>query len=621
MIEQKGIDEVLSKADIVEVVSEFIDIKRQGANYIGLSPFTNEKTPSFVISPSKQIFKDFSSGKGGDVITFLIEHEKITFVESVKWLAKYYNIALNITHEGHNDENLKKELIAINIYAKDFFKKNLFNPEGQKALLYFKERNINIETINNFDLGYAINSFNALTAAATNNDFDIKHLNILGLINKKQNENYYDKFRDRIIFPIYDLANQVIGFGGRILNNDDNLAKYINSNESIIYSKRNTLYGLNLAKQHIIKNDNCYLVEGYLDVLSMHQAGICNTVASSGTALTSEQVRLISRFTKNITVLYDGDTAGINASLKAVDIILQQDKNPEIVQLPNNHDPNSYIQEYGPVNFKEYIISNQTDFIEYFINNIYLATNNVSQRAEKIADVLTTIAAIPSAVKRNLFIEKLAELSKLDYSTLSNELTNIFKLTSKKRKTGEVNLKADINKIHEQNKNIFSQEYELMRICLNYGNEQIETEQNTTTAINIILDLIKDIKFKNKDYIQIINIIKENLNDSGFNIKSVIHNQDDNIRSIAADLLTERHKMSLRYIEKYKVTQEKDIILELVENITRQLKFKQVTEDLADIENKMMTAKTEVELLALQDDYNKLIIQKIDLGKKLLRIF
>ncbi|MGE9515883.1 MAG: DNA primase [Solitalea-like symbiont of Tyrophagus putrescentiae] len=621
MIEQKGIDEVLSKADIVEVVSEFIDIKRQGANYIGLSPFTNEKTPSFVISPSKQIFKDFSSGKGGDVITFLIEHEKITFVESVKWLAKYYNIALNITHEGHNDENLKKELIAINIYAKDFFKKNLFNPEGQKALLYFKERNINIETINNFDLGYAINSFNALTAAATNNDFDIKHLNILGLINKKQNENYYDKFRDRIIFPIYDLANQVIGFGGRILNNDDNLAKYINSNESIIYSKRNTLYGLNLAKQHIIKNDNCYLVEGYLDVLSMHQAGICNTVASSGTALTSEQVRLVSRFTKNITVLYDGDTAGINASLKAVDIILQQDKNPEIVQLPNNHDPNSYIQEYGPVNFKEYIISNQTDFIEYFINNIYLATNNVSQRAEKIADVLTTIAAIPSAVKRNLFIEKLAELSKLDYSTLSNELTNIFKLTSKKRKTGEVNLKADINKIHEQNKNIFSQEYELMRICLNYGNEQIVTEQNTTTAINIILDLIKDIKFKNKDYIQIINIIKENLNDSGFNIKSVIHNQDDNIRSIAADLLTERHKMSLRYIEKYKVTQEKDIILELVENITRQLKFKQVTEDLADIENKMMTAKTEVELLALQDDYNTLIIQKIELGKKLLRIF
>jgi DNA primase len=337
MIDHATIDKIFSVADIVEVIGEFVNLKRTGQNYKGLSPFTNEKTPSFFVSPSKGIFKCFSSGIGGNVVSFLMEHEKLSYPEALKYLAKKYNIEITEkeeTEEERRQKDDRESMLAVSLFAQKYFAENLTNTEEGKAigLSYFHERGYRDDSIQKFQLGYARELKDAFTKTAISKGYKIEYLVKTGLTIQKE-EYTFDRFHGRVIFPIHGLSGQVIGFGGRILKKDEKTAKYLNSPESEIYHKSNTLYGIYFARQSIIKNNQCYLVEGYTDVISMHQASIENVVASSGTSLTNEQIRLIKRFTKNITILYDGDEAGIKASLRGIDLILLQKIEMQVIFL------------------------------------------------------------------------------------------------------------------------------------------------------------------------------------------------------------------------------------------------------------------------------------------------
>jgi DNA primase len=346
LIDRQTIERIFDAIDIVEVISDFVSLKKTGQNYKGFSPWTNEKTPSFFVSPSKGIFKDFSSGKGGNAVGFLMEHEKLTYPEALHWLAKKYNIEIleqEPTAEEIQIQNERESLLVINTFAQKYFTSNLYDQqEGQSvALAYFKERGIRESTIKKFQLGYSLEQKDAFTREAKKKGFKTDLLEKTGLTIQKEN-NAFDRFNGRIMFPIHGLSGNIIGFGGRTLRSDDKTAKYLNSPESEIYQKSKVLYGLYFARQSVAKLDKCFLVEGYIDVLSMHQAGIENVVASSGTSLTIEQLRLIKRFTSNITIIYDGDEAGIKASLRGIDLVLEEGLNLRVVLLPDREDPDSY---------------------------------------------------------------------------------------------------------------------------------------------------------------------------------------------------------------------------------------------------------------------------------------
>src|ERR1700759_1904523 len=366
MITKSTIDRIMEAIDIVEVVGEFVQLKKRGANYVGLSPFANERTPSFTVSPAKGIFKDFSSGKGGSAVTFLMELEKFTYPEALKWLAKKYGIEVEETVEtveNKEEENRRESLMIVSSYAAKFFHESMLETDEGKSigLSYFMERGFTNETIKKFELGYSPDQWEAFTGTALKEGYQEEFLEESGLSVKRDNGSLYDRYRGRVMFPIHSFTGRVIAFGGRTLKSDKNVPKYVNSPESEIYHKSNVLYGLYFAKKAIREEDNCFLVEGYADVLSVHQAGIENTVASSGTSLTVEQIRLIGRLTKNITMLYDGDAAGIKASLRGLDLILGEGLNVKVVLFPDGHDPDSYGRVLGTAGFKKHIADNRKD--------------------------------------------------------------------------------------------------------------------------------------------------------------------------------------------------------------------------------------------------------------------
>ena len=367
MIDRDTIDRIFDTADIVEVISDFVSLKRSGQNYKGLSPFTNEKTPSFLVSPAKGIYKDFSSGKGGNVVG--LEHEKLTYPEALRYLAQKYNIEITEqepTPEEIQQRNERESLLIISGWAQKYFTNILQNtPEGQSVgMAYFRERGFHDDIIRKFQLGYSPEQKDALTNEALKEGYKLDYLVTTGLTIQKDDYKA-DRFRGRIIFPIHGLTGNVIGFGGRILKSDDKLAKYLNSPESDIYQKSRILYGLYHAKQAIVKQEKCFLVEGYTDVLGLHQAGIENVVSSSGTALTTEQIRLIKRFTSNVTIIYDGDEAGIKASLRGIDMVLEEGLNIKVVPLPEGEDPDSYSKQLSATEFQQYIKENEKDFISF----------------------------------------------------------------------------------------------------------------------------------------------------------------------------------------------------------------------------------------------------------------
>ena len=432
MITKESIDKVYDAIRVEEVIEDFVQLKRAGSNFKGLSPFSNEQTPSFMVSPAKQIWKDFSSGKGGNAIAFLMEHEHFSYVEAIRYLAKKYNIELEETQSSDEEQqknNEKESLYIVSEFARDYFQKILLDNEEGKAIgkTYFKERGFSDETIKTFQLGYSPNEWQAFTEEALKKGYKLEYLNKTGLTIVKENKKY-DAFRGRVMFPIHSMSGRVLGFGGRILTNDKKTAKYLNSPESDIYHKSKILYGIFYAKQHIAKEDNCYLVEGYTDMIQMYQKGIKNVVASSGTALTSEQIRLIHRLTSNITILYDGDSAGLRASIRGVDLILEQGMNVRICTFPDGEDPNSFSKNNSLTEIKEYLDKNTQDFIRFKASILVdESKNDPLKRAETIRDMIGSISKIPDAIKREVYIRECASIMNISEEVLFTSLAQIGK--------------------------------------------------------------------------------------------------------------------------------------------------------------------------------------------------
>ena len=486
MISKRTIEKVFETARVEEVIGDFVQLKKSGSNYKGLSPFTEERTPSFMVSPAKQIWKDFSSGKGGTVITFLMEHEQYSYPEAIKYIANKYNIEVEETErtqEQISQDNEKESLFLVSDFAKNYFKKNLFEEEGKTvALSYLKERNFNDEIIQKFEIGYSVNAKDNFSKAAIHAGYKLNFLEKTGLTIVKENENI-DRFRGRVIFPIRSMSGRILGFGGRILGSSKNIAKYINSPESLIYQKSKVLYGIFESKQSIVKNDNCFLVEGYTDVIKMHQCGISNVVASSGTALTENQIRLINRLTKNITVVFDGDAAGSRAALRGIDLILEQGMNVKICNLPEGDDPDSFVSNKNLEEVQSYLNKNSKDFIVYKASLLLDdSENDPVKKAAVIRDMVESISKISDYIKRELYIKECSSIMNISeqvlYSTLAQIAKKDFNNLKKKpvKEFEPISIvkgdkkKSQINKLYEL-------ERKIIEILILYGNDLIDFEE------------------------------------------------------------------------------------------------------------------------------------------------
>ena len=429
MIDRSTIDRIMAAADIVDVVGEFVTLRRSGANYKGLCPFHDEKTPSFMVSPSKQLCKCFSCGNGGNVVKFVMQHEQMTYPEALKWLGRRYGIEVKEreqTAEQKAAATAREAMFVVNEWARDYFVETLHNNVDGLAIgmSYFRRRGLRDDIIRKFQLGYSLEQRDALAQKAHAKGFGEKYIESTGLCYRTEDGRLLDRYHGRVIFPIHSVSGRIVAFGGRILNQEQkNVGKYVNSPESEIYSKKRELYGLYLAKQAIVKQDRCYLVEGYLDVISMHQSGVENVVASSGTALTPEQVRLIHRFTNNVTVLYDGDAAGIHASLRGIDILLSEGLNIKVMLLPEGEDPDSYAQARTPEEFRKDLEENEEDFIQFKANLLLKdAGRDPMKRASVITDLTRSISVIPSDIVRQVYIHDLAGRLNIDESAIVNEV-------------------------------------------------------------------------------------------------------------------------------------------------------------------------------------------------------
>lgn len=506
MITQQTIDKVFEASRVEEVIGEFVQLKKAGSNFKGLSPFTDEKTPSFVVSPVKQIWKDFSTGKGGNSISFLMEHEHFSYPEAIRWLAKKYNIDIEETEQSDEQKeqmNERESMFLVSKFAKDYFHDVLLNTQQGRAigLSYFKERGFREETIEKFDLGYCKDEWDNFTNAALKKGYDLKYLKATGLTIVKEGgttEKKFDRFKGRVMFPIHSMSGRILGFGGRILTNDKKAAKYLNSPESDIYHKSKILYGLYQAKKDIAKQDNCFLVEGYTDVISFHQSGIENVVASSGTALTPDQIRLVNRLTKNITVLFDGDAAGIRASLRGIDLILEQGMNVRVVTFPEGEDPDSFAKAHSTAELKQYLEDKSQDFIEFKVSLLMKdAKNDPVKKAGLIRDIVTSISKIPDGIQREVYVQECARIMDISEQVLFNELAQLISkgnvkkqssvfnqdtsgtdtaISSGRRQQGGRGMSLVKNQKQGPPKvdSLFLLEKEIIRILLLYGNEEID---------------------------------------------------------------------------------------------------------------------------------------------------
>lgn len=431
MIDQPTIDRILDAANIVDVVSEFVTLRKRGINYVGLCPFHTDKTPSFYVSPAKNICKCFACGEGGTAVHFIMKHEQLNYFDALRYLAKKYNIEIQereLTDKEKQRKSDRESMLIVNSWAQQYFTTQLYeHVEGKTVgLRYFAERGFREDTIRKFQLGYSLDKRDALYKEATKNGYKKEFLEKTGLVIAYDNGGVNDRFRGRVIFPVHTLSGKVVAFGGRVLKKDEKTAKYVNSPESEIYHKSNELYGIYFAKQAIVKEDRCFLVEGYTDVISMHQAGIENVVASSGTALTQGQIRLIHRFTSNITVLYDGDAAGIKAALRGIDLLLEDGMNVKVVLLPDGEDPDSFARKHNASQFSEFIKQSETDFIR-FKTRLLLddAGTDPIKRSSLITDIIRTVAIIPDNIARSIYIRECSAMMEIDEQVLLNEVNKI----------------------------------------------------------------------------------------------------------------------------------------------------------------------------------------------------
>lgn len=485
MIAKHTIDQVYEASRVEEVIGDFVQLKKSGSNFKGLSPFSDERTPSFMVSPVKQIWKDFSSGKGGNAVAFLMEHEHFTYPEAIKYLAKKYGIEVEETEQTDEQKQLADEresLYLVSEFAKEYFHKTLLQTEQGKAigLSYFKERGFTPDTIKKFDLGYSPDTWDAFTSEALRKGYKLEFLEKTGLTVVKD-EKQFDRFRGRVIFPIQSLSGRVLGFGGRILGNDKKTAKYLNSPESDIYHKSKVLYGIYYAKQAIAKEDNCYLVEGYTDVIQMHQLGIENVVASSGTALTPEQIRLINRLTPNITVLFDGDDAGQRASLRGVDLILEQGMNVRVCSFPRGEDPDSFSRKHTLTEVQDFLKENAKDFIQYKASLLVEeAQGDPVKKAALIRDMVESISKIPDVIKREVYVQECSRIMDIGEDVLFNTLAQLRNKEQrdqrKKKKEETPNMQLVENQKAEKVDRQFVLERKLIELLLLYGDIKVEFE-------------------------------------------------------------------------------------------------------------------------------------------------
>ena len=559
MISKNTIEKVFEISRVEEVIGEFIQLKKSGSNYKGLSPFTNEKTPSFMISPAKQIWKDFSSGKGGNVVAFLMEHEQLSYPQAIKFLAKKYNIEVEetaITSEQKEKIDQKEKLILICEFAKKFFKEQLNKTDFGKniAYNYLIERGFNKSTIDDFEIGCLTEKRDSLKEFSVEKGYDINDLVSLGLISSK---NQNDIYRSRIIFPIKTISGRTVGFGARLIKSSSKSAKYINSPDSIIYNKSKILYGLNNSKNEIVKNDNCYIVEGYTDVIRFHQKGIKNVVSSSGTALTTGQINIIRRLTKNITMLFDSDNAGVNATIRSIDMILSEGMNVNICLFPENEDPDSFAFKKETKEIKKYLNDNAIDFIEFKTKKLSESKrNSATEKAQVINDIISSVAKIPDKIKQEIYIKQCSEMLEITENTLFNALAQLTQISSvNKNVTQQQSQKVESEKTTQ----IFKLEKKIIEILILYGNSKVTFDeikmlkddkgdivykpQKVESFVHekIFLDLQSDeIEFANDDFKILYNkLINEFQKKQNFDPKVFINSLPQNLSELVTSILIE----------------------------------------------------------------------------------
>lgn len=608
MITRETIEEVKNRIDIYDVVSDFVSLKKSGQNYKGLSPFNNEKTPSFFVVPAKGIFKDFSSGKGGDAFTFVMEHEKMSYAEAIRYLAKKYGVEIKEDRSSTESKEVQSERESLYIlmnFAKDFYKNTLTQSEEGRSigLSYFRERGFNDRTLEKFELGYALEGWEHFSKEAIAKGYNKDLLEKTGLVVKKEDGSSYDRFRGRVIFPVHGLSGKVVAFGARMLGKEKNQPKYINSPETDIYHKSDVLYGLYQGKNAIRQHDVCYLVEGYTDVISMHQADVENVVASSGTALTESQIKLIRRFTENITVLFDGDNAGIKAALRGIDMILRGGLNVRVLLFPDGEDPDSFSRKVGTTEFQKYLKEHTQDFVS-FKAGLYAkeAAGDPIRKAESIKEIVSSIAFIPDPIKRSVYIQETSNLLKIGESVLLTELNKI--LIQERRKNEKENLRSQVVeetailiediggqvKIDPQSL-VYYQERETIRLLLNYADQTVEESKLS----DFLLHELEDVEFTNEVFKSIYQKFKEAAHHHQ-QIKSdyFLHEGNDVIKSAVSELITSRYDISPHWGDKFHIhiPKEKDMLNEMALSNVLRLKFRVVQKMMEDNLQKVKNAES-----------------------------
>ncbi len=636
---------------IEEVIGDFVHLKKAGSNLKGLSPFVDEKTASFVVSPAKQIFKCFSSSKGGSVVTFLMEKEHFSYPEALRWLASKYNIVIpepkELSPEQKEASSKKESLFIINEYAKDFFKNNIHNTEEGKSvgLSYFLERGFRMDIIERFQLGYCLESGNRLLEDAKKKGYNLEFMEEVGLIKSKE-DRQFDFFRGRVMFPIQSITGRVLGFGGRTLFTDKKIAKYYNSPESIIYNKSEILYGLYHSKGDIIKYDNCFLCEGYTDVISLYQAGVTNVVSSSGTSLTKEQIRLIRRYTNNVTILYDGDAAGIKASFRGIDLILQEGLNVKVVLFPDGEDPDSYSKKVSTSELEAYIKSATQDFIS-FKAEILLKDDNVDPlvRADLIRDIVHSVSLIPDQITRAIFVQSIAEKFNIQESILDAELLKLRK-NSLAKEFNEPEIR-DLP-VQQQKRasatlapltiptstDLIQEELDLIRLLVLYGttateaNIYDERQQIVKAEVSVIQYIcdeleVDEMEFSKPIFRKIHSIYRERLNENELIKSSYLKSlPDQDIARAVSDIEANEQEISIQWLTKYSidVRGDGDRLSEAVPRCIYAFKLQKIKARLAEINKQLHEQLTDEELTDLLIEQIKLDRVKVKISEQLGRI-
>lgn len=635
MIDKATIDKIMDAANIVDVVSEFVSLRKAGVNYKGLCPFHDEKTPSFVVSPSKGYCHCFSCGKGGNAVGFIMEHEQMTYPEALRWLAKKYNIEIHereLTDDEKREESERESLFIVNDWALHYFQDNLLNTgQGQAiGMQYFRSRGFRDDTINRFQLGYALPERDALARAATAKGFKEEFLVTTGLCYRREDGRLQDRYAGRVIFPVHTVTGRVVAFGGRILENNKKLAKYVNSPESLIYHKSNELYGIYQAKHAITKQDRCYLVEGYIDVTSMHQSGVENVVASSGTSLTTGQIRLIHRFTNNITVLYDGDSAGIHASIRGIDMLLAEGMNVKVLLLPDGDDPDSFAQKHAAQEFRDYIEAHQTDFIEFKTNLLLKGVTDPIKRSEAISSIVKSVSVIQDQITRATYITECAHRLGMSESTLINTANQFIRgeIEEKQKEQRREEAKADgplkplqpLAPVRQQP----DVEYMLVQMVVRHGQEilykGVETADGGTVDLSVSqyigYDLGADnLAFKNPLYNRMLAEAVEHNNDEGFNAEEYFtHHPDIDVSRTATEMAIDHFQLS----KSLQVRRDEDTLRNQVEHLILDFRMDYVEQHLKDLQREITLSANDTEkVMRLMAEYKDMQVIRNEIAREL----